>query len=315
MFVIEKFGNLAMTVSTDVGKVDTFTIGRNRELVHESARLSVTEDEKIDREFAWMSLKGALEDQFGLPRSSKPKIVRGPWAALPDVPPAIKGKVVDAEGRPVVGADVTYDVVAAKKARTGPAGDFSVALDHGAKAAELTVDANGMASRHFKLFAIGDDENPRNHFEGPWIERNGHISEPLKLGPGTTVIGRLVRDGAPVAGVAVELRYRDPTTDDLGSEPECKTDDRGAFRFPHVQPQTEFSVAVELGSLADHGGVIPHRQHTQEDRTTLDLGDLRVQTGRILAGHIVWADSQGLRRGTHVGVIVPFARGQVERRN
>ena len=53
MFVIDKTGKLVMAVSNDLTEVVTFTIGKNGELVRDSGELSVTEDEKVDREFAW----------------------------------------------------------------------------------------------------------------------------------------------------------------------------------------------------------------------------------------------------------------------
>ena len=92
MFVIDKSGKLVLAVSNDLTEVVTFTLDKNGKLVRDSGELSVTEDDKVDREFAWASVEGALEDQFGLPQVLEAKVVRQPWGIADGWPAHRQGK-------------------------------------------------------------------------------------------------------------------------------------------------------------------------------------------------------------------------------
>ena len=246
------------------------------------------------------SLEGALEDQFGLPRSSKPRSQATVGASLTDGPLIVKGKVVDSEGRPVAGAEVTYDVVGAKKVRTGPAGDFSFTLD---RVTEIHHHhrRRGRAWRqdalHFTFTA--DGEKPRDRSDGSVDRAERRISEPLKLSPGTTVIGRVVRDVQPVPGVTVGLEYR--CLRDRRSRPKPGVQDGRARGFPVSScparnglsgfPSSSESLKNQRRS---HPATRAYAQKTGRHST---CGDLQVQSGRRLAGQMICADGQVRARG------------------
>ena len=65
------------------------------------------------------------------------------------------------------------------------------------------------------------------------IGRGGCIKEPLRMSPGVSVSGRLVRANKPIGGVVMGLNLAEHL------EIETQTDERGFFQFPHVLPETD----------------------------------------------------------------------------
>ena len=124
------------------------------------------------------------------------------------------------------------------------------------------------------------------------VDERGVLSQPLVLGPGLTVTGRVVRDGQPVASIAMALKSVDSSFDFLAGNPDTKTDLQGVFRFEHVLPDKQFAAHAVWGSLERGGTIIPCLFHTGDDGTTVDLGQLQVEQGKALAGRVVFSDGK-----------------------
>ena len=303
-FVIDKSGRMSAAATPDPGiDISAFTIDKMGALVREPADEEPEEDDIQGTAVPRAVVQRAVEDQLGLPRSP----TQAEWTVLgPKGEVVVKGKVVDPEGRAVPGADVQYyDANGRKELKTGPSGDFRFKLDDARIFASLSVAAPGLASREFHLAFERSGKKSRWARGHVLIERTGLIPEPLQMTRGAAVIGRVVRDGEPLAGVTFLLNHREYADKELA----CTTDERGVFRFPHVRPKSDFWIAAALGSLGDQGALSPQRIQTQEDHSTLDLGDLHVQEGRNLAGRMVCADDKSVPRGTRVELSVPNGRG------
>ena len=181
-----------------------------------------------------------------MPRSP---VVKQQPTVLPPVektaePSVLKGKVVDLEGRPIPGASVAgYMLKDAVK--TGPTGEFVYPAEKAI--GMLTVEAPGFASRSFKFESRTGGRTKALMRGHALIEPTGVITDPLIMGSGVAVTGRVMRNGKPVAGVTMGLTKIDRDGDML-KYPETKTDDAGRFRFPHILAEHEFWAAQPSGA-------------------------------------------------------------------
>jgi len=312
-FVIDKTGKLVSAVLDNPPSVAAFTIDKRGKLIRDEYEVADVVGEADFRTVMSSALQGVLEDQLGLPRSSRPSPKVKAEMPLPKGPLVIKGKVVDLEGRPVPGAQVQYVRVPTEKTvKTGPTGDFTFTLDKVVRYGhQIRVIATGLATKGLVLSFRSRDMRPDPDSRTVSVEPSGLISQPVRLSPGAGVTGRLLRDGRPVVGVAIGLQYAEVTSINFDQAIECKTDERGSFRFPHVLPESDLWAFVKLGSLANQGAVIPQRLHIQEEGSTLDLGVLTVQKGRKLAGRLVCSDGLVLPRGSTLVATVPDAGGML----
>jgi RNA polymerase sigma factor (sigma-70 family) len=231
------------------------------------------------------ALEGALEDQFGMPRS-RPVGTPAAGRAEPPQPRRnvkIKGKIVGPDGKPVAGATLSPQqvVVRQKDIKTGPAGDFEfnaeqILIDH----FYLRVEAPALASKMFR------------------IEADSELRLPLKLGIGATVTGRVLRNGKPVAGVPMSIHQLARGMDNYLGSLTAKTDAEGRFRIEHAYTEQEFRAYTATASLADHGAINPVTVKTGGDGTSVDLGDLKVLPGLKIAGRVVFSDGKAVPPGT-----------------
>ena len=233
------------------------------------------------------SLEGALEDQFGLPRAKPAPAVAGGRLEPPATkgPTKIAGKVIGPDGRPVAGAKVQAQmtqVLEREDIKTGPDGTFAFTAQGFFREFSIKVEAPGLASKMFKTDA------------------DGQVREPLALGIGATVTGRLVRDGKPVANAPVGLGQVSGFMDHYLGHLESKTDAQGRFRFEHVYADDEFHAYAKTGALPDKGSVVPRRFKSGGDGTSVDLGDMEVRTGLTIAGRIVFTDGRAIPPKTKV---------------
>jgi RNA polymerase sigma factor (sigma-70 family) len=256
------------------------------------------------------ALESALEELFGLPpaahnanrsgTASKGTKKSPPPNERPETPRphVLKGSVVDLDGRPIEGATVSSaDERQAKNAvKTGPNGDFALRVedktDSALSVVGLKAEAPGMATRIFLADFWRDALFPEERQEDLIIDETGVLSNPLSLGPGVTVTGRVVKDGKPKSAMVVGLDFVDLGVDFLAGTPDASTDANGVFRFAHVLAGTERSIFAEWDSKNGGDTITPRRFRTGDDGTTVDLGQIEVTRGKTLAGRVVFSDGK-----------------------
>ncbi len=278
---------------------------------HDEDESVVGKDGKCLERSGMDALEGAIEELLGLPRShrtveasrqgsggSEPERPTAAERSKPPRPIVVKGTVYGLDGAPIEGAKVSAagPGVTRNEVKTGRKGEFGLRLnievENPTHLLTLKAEAPGMAPRIFSAKMFPPRQLPETGPDGLTVDAKGELSQPLFLGPGVTVAGRVVRDGKPVPSIALRLDFVESGIDHLAGTPETKTDLQGAFQFEHVLPNTQFAAYAECGSLKRGGAITPRLFQTGEDGTTVDLGQLLVEQGKTLAGRIVFSDGK-----------------------
>ncbi len=303
-YVVDRDGKLAFACGPSSNDGYNFAVAKDGSFVF-SDQFGGHEDE-LKTESQLGSLTAAVEDLFGLPTSPLPKPARADrpadekWRRV-----VFKGKVVDHDGKPVVGAKVANlnDIKWNNAVRTGPSGEFALDMAISWHFVSIKVEAAGFATEGFGLDLRTDPKDEPRTETDLRVEPSGLIREPLVLDPGVEVTGRVLKEGKPVAAVLMALTHAkaerfEPGPPDLGSPPaKIKTGADGSFRFSHVQAERDWRACAQLGSLPDGGVLISVGFRTTGNGTSVDIGELHVEKGRTLAGRIVCSDGKNAPAG------------------
>ncbi len=304
VFVIDKRGVLVFARAAGIGGSSEYSVGKDSRITNDSD----------------LSLEAELEDLFGLPRSrvDEAKPAAEPPTSLPRAENGLtvfKGKVVDLDGKAVVGAKIAHGIRVRRKSLVESAanGEFILTSQEPTDSIHVFVEASGFVLREFVLL-VGEEDKTYGEVYST-IDPSGVIRRPLRLGPGVEVTGRVLKDGKPVAGGVIGLKYVD-----FGSDPtplesrETKVGGDGFFRLPHVAPAMDFWVYAKLGSLDGTDTVIPVRVRTTGDGSTLHVGDLHVLEGRTLSGRLVRSDGQAIPDGLFVQAYCANIIGRIDQK-
>ncbi|MFN8096599.1 MAG: carboxypeptidase-like regulatory domain-containing protein [Vicinamibacteria bacterium] len=220
-------------------------------------------------------------------------VVLEPRPPMPGDPRrVVRARVVDSQGRPIVGALV--EPIGHQTGRSpddaysqhfGPFGvDPVVTGADGRLVLGMTVDADAVLvqveARDFARKAIAVS--------------TGGAEEVLRLGPGRTLRGRLVRDGRPIAGAVVAAVQVDRRVDTFVGERTAETDRLGRFLLEHLPPAEALVFYGKLQGLAATGAVAERTIPAAAEGTILDLGDVAVAPGLTVSGRVVTADGRPL---------------------
>ncbi|HEY2837753.1 MAG TPA: M56 family metallopeptidase [Pirellulales bacterium] len=221
---------------------------------------------------------------------------------MPDDPArVVRGVVFDPAGKPAVGAVVEpFGCRAGSKrwwgsmpgvdplALTDHDGKFTLVCDEPVFGLDLRVEASGAARRNFEL-----------------VRADGEAHR-LALETGSTVEGRIVRDGRGVPGVAVGVVQADRGTGSFVGTYQIGTDADGRFSFANLPAGEELVVFGLMDSLRAVGTVVS-KKFTSAQRASTNLGDLPVSPGYRLRGRIVLADGKLIPAHTRVMIGRPEA--------
>jgi RNA polymerase sigma factor (sigma-70 family) len=324
LFVIGKEGTLVAAFvanGTIPQNPQTFVSGGAFTDVDEFRWTDLGQPGRSNERYSFDALKGSLEDLLGLPRVHHARPFGDPASGEPPGeepvpstrPLVIKGKVVDRDERPIVGATVTgghSNRFREKHVASDPMGKFALTLNEVFPNFELRVEAKGCASRGF-AFRFGSElRSPYGDRVILAVDPSGVIPKPLRMGPGAAVSGRVVRDRRPIPHVRVVLERSED--EDADSFPlETHTDEHGIFRFPNLWPNAELWASIGLGHLTDNGAMTPRLFRSGEEGSSLDLGDLEVHGGFTLAGRLVCSGGRPLPPKTEAKVAVEHVPGSL----
>jgi hypothetical protein len=200
-----------------------------------------------------------------------------------DLPPdrVVRGRIVDAAGKPVVGAQVEPFGCQTANRRwwgslpgvdsvsiTNNEGEFIITAAEPAEAFDLEVRSPRHAAKRFGLRETGKEHE-------------------LDVEDGAMIRGRLIKDARPVAGVSVGLVQCDRSSDNFLGEYQIGTRDDGTFELPFVPPNDDFYIYTTMESMKGAGALPLKRVTIGESGTIIDLGDLPVGPAHALSGRIV----------------------------
>lgn len=199
----------------------------------------------------------------------------------------LRGRVLDDKGRPVVRARIEpfgfqkgssgqygglkgFDALAVSDAR----GDFRLGVPEKGLTLCLEIKAADLAPRIF-----------------PSVPVRSEVHE-LRLDPGVTVSGQVVKDGKPLASVSVGLAGADRSAGKFVGHFEISTNERGEFTFLHVPAQTAYFVYGLMDTCHTHGALPAKRVKVGVSETIAKLGTLSVEPGYRLQGKVVLSDGK-----------------------
>jgi hypothetical protein len=191
----------------------------------------------------------------------------------------VRGRVVDVYGRSVSNAVVSvravtrttgtrygvYEDVDAT-ARTGGAGEFVIRGRSPFVAVTVNVEAAGFAKGAFSQLTSGE------------------LTHELKLLEGSSVTGRLVKDGKAVAGVVMGLSDTERGSEIFLLNVSAATDSEGRFLFTNVPPRRTYFLFGRMESLRDRGALPWRKINVGTNESVLDVGVLNLEAGFVLEG-------------------------------
>jgi protocatechuate 3,4-dioxygenase beta subunit len=224
---------------------------------------------------------------------------------------SIRGKVVDHEGEPVIGATIsTRGIVASDRVITNVVdadpiaisnerGEFVLTIGEGALCVDRYLQRRNMDDdtfrrifpgvERFTMAAIIDARNLAKQYE--YELTPGENVNVIRLKQGVMVTGRAVDpDGSPLDGIEIGLMHTNRGMGHFLGEYTIGTHRSGRFEIPNLPAHTEFAAYGKMSTMKD-GLAIPARIiTTDENGAVQDLGTLRARRGTTVRGRIVLAD-------------------------
>ncbi len=221
-----------------------------------------------------------------------------PRSASQPVPKyAVHGRLVGPDGKPVPLVRVERDGVALAHGRgwgweqegwpdrvlADTNGEFTIARDKEFTEVQIRTRAPGFAP----------------HME--WLPVSNTV-QTVQLVPGATLIGRVVTDGQPVAGVRVGISGWDRNSETYAGHYDTATRPDGKFEFSHLPPNIGWAIYGLLSSFTNHAALPLRQIQTSADSTTNDLGDMPTKPALHLAGKIKTRDDSPLPKSVTVNI-------------
>jgi hypothetical protein len=198
----------------------------------------------------------------------------------------LTGVVVDAAGRPLRGVKLVPRMMATEAFRGfGP--DILDPLAVTSLKGEFVMTSKS-PMEFADLLATGSGVSPRI-FHGCKPESN---PQTLKMTPGATVTGRVVRDGKPVVGCEVGMVQVSRSSDGFLGETAVGTDSEGRFTFLNVHPDENYFVYTILSSMKDGGAAESKKVRVGGEGAITDAGDLAVARGHTIKGRVLLSDDK-----------------------
>ncbi len=198
----------------------------------------------------------------------------------------IAGQILDPEGQPLPGATISPEGVARGTgtqwggtdkfvdplAVADEQGRFWLFCAEGVDAVHAVAEGRGVARR--------------------WVELKPGRDHLVRMQEGSTVTGRIEKEGRPVKGVQVGVTTVDRAAGNFFRLDELATDKDGFFLLPNVPPDRDFVLYAKMASLRDQGAVPSKTFNSGKTGTEVKLGKLSVQPACRVAGRVVLSDGK-----------------------
>lgn len=199
----------------------------------------------------------------------------------------VRGRVVDRQGTPVRDALVEQqgaifgqgqafgptgwvDLIAV----TNDKGEFEIAHSKPLDAAIVQVSPRGMAPKLVRVSSGADRKT-------------------ITVTEGTTIRGRLLHNGKPVADAEMGLSTHSRISGEVLPEVRIGTDENGRFAIANVPPGRIWYLYGKMEALAPRGLSAEIVEcATKDDGQDVDVGDIPVKPAHTLRGKIVLSDGK-----------------------
>jgi beta-lactamase regulating signal transducer with metallopeptidase domain/peroxiredoxin len=232
------------------------------------------------------------------PSAAGPIDVRLVARPIPDDPTrAVRGTVYDPAGKPAARVVVEpYGCKAGARrwygsmpgvdalAVTDDDGKFALVCDQPVDALDLMVEARGALRRNVPLVPSGLE--PKR----------------IDLEFGTTIEGRVVRDGHGVSGVSVGVLQADRGMEKHLGPYQIGTDAEGRFSLPNMPAGQKLRIYGIMDTLREMGAVANREFESAKDGVS-QVGDLPIEKAYRLSGRVALADGKPVPPHTRVMIV------------
>lgn len=206
----------------------------------------------------------------------------------------VQGRVLDAEGKPLMGAVVTSQWFKSDKqeglgfdsvddlAVSDDEGRFTLTAKDPLEYLSVIVRARGLAPQIVEK--LKPKEEPRE----------------IRMDAGTTIAGRVVKDGKPVPRVQVGLVQENRQAGQFFGDESIACDDEGRFVFYNVRGDQPYFIYGMMDSLKSEGAMPARLIHPGKSGSTLEVGDLPVIPAYTVKGHVVLSEGERIPPGTQI---------------
>jgi beta-lactamase regulating signal transducer with metallopeptidase domain/uncharacterized GH25 family protein len=202
---------------------------------------------------------------------------------------SLRGRVVDAQGKPVEGAVVEMVGIESKDgggsygalkgidplAVTDENGEFLITSQKPFDTMVVKVSARMFADKSFRKLPSGQMNK-------------------LVMTEGASLTGRVLANGKPLAGVVVGISGVERQAGVYVGHFEVGTDADGKFAFINIPPGVDYWLYTCMDSMKPYGMTPMRPIRAGKDGETTDAGDLVVQPAHRLAGRVALADGEPL---------------------
>ncbi|BDI33605.1 hypothetical protein CCAX7_56560 [Capsulimonas corticalis] len=215
---------------------------------------------------------------------------------LPGEDHLFRGTVTDPAGRPVAGALVEPVSITSPNenlvgevpgmdrfAITNRRGEFLLASDQASAVLGVVVSAPALAPEAFSTLHEGTNEK-------------------LPLSLGAAIVGKLMRNGKPVANAALGLVQVDKEVERFLGPATATTDIHGAFQFSNVAPNQKYWIYGLMGHDGGAGSLAIQQLSVGADGSIVDLKDLKLAESQTVHGRVLLSDGQPIPNGIQIAV-------------
>jgi hypothetical protein len=228
----------------------------------------------------WPALKGDIR-----PEAGPVEITLDP-RDLSKIPPErhAQGRIMDPDGNPVAGAtldmsgeeqgSVTHwgGISVDGRSITDANGEFHITGPKPFTAVHAIVEAPGLATR--------------------WVRLEPGKTALVRMTKGTTVSGRLLFKGQPLAGIRLGAATMERRCGECLTGFNATTGQDGCFLFNHIPSATKFQIFSMMDSIQATGAALRVEFDSGNDGGTVALGDVQAQPAHRISGKVVLADGK-----------------------
>jgi uncharacterized GH25 family protein len=208
----------------------------------------------------------------------------------------LRGRVVDKDGNPVVGAKIDPEGVQRGTgtrwggldgidplAITDENGAFLITSKEPFDGLNVVVEARGLA--RLRRNGLAPDQE--------------HV---ITLTDGALVTGRVLFNGKPLRDVTIGMAGANRLAGEFVGSFEMATGNDGRFLIPALPPDTDYYLYGLMSSLKDYGAIPARQMRTKGDGIATDVGELNVVAALRLGGELRLSDGRTPPAQTRVTV-------------